>query len=330
MTKNNWIVTGGCGFIGTAVVLQLLSEKLSNKITIIDNFETGSFTDLQSSLSRIGLDVANPADLKKLGIELVVADIRDSNEMDRACKGGDTLIHLAAQSGVGPSVLNPRLDFEVNCLGTLNVLEAARKNRIQKFLFASSGAPLGNAKQPISELSVPRPVSPYGASKLAGEGYCSAYSETFGICTTALRLSNVYGPGSHRKKSLIANIITRGFDSKTIEVFGDGEKTRDFVYIEDVVAAIIKASRQKNSSEVIHVCTGVETAVNDVVSLVCSHFRDLGKAVSVKHTEARKGDAESSIGDPSAAKKIIGFEPAVDLKLGIFNTFEYFKCKFES
>lgn len=130
------------------------------------------------------------------------------------------------------------LDCEVNIIGTLNMLEACRINTVDKFVFASSGAPLGEVEPPIHEEKVPRPVSPYGASKLAGEAYCNAYYKTFGIKTVVLRFGNVYGPGSSRKNSVVAKFIKQAMQGETLEIYGDGKQTRDFIYVEDLCNAI--------------------------------------------------------------------------------------------
>ena len=142
---------------------------------------------------------------------------------------------------MGPSVENPRLDMECNVIGTLNMLEGARMHKVKRFIFASSGAPIGECEPPIHEEMAPHPVSPYGASKLAGEGYCSAYFRTFDVETIALRFGNVYGPGSGHKNSVVAKFIRQAMQGETLEIYGDGKQTRDFIYIDDLIQAICLA-----------------------------------------------------------------------------------------
>ena len=148
----------------------------------------------------------------------------------KVAKGIDTIIHLAANTGVGPSIEKPQVDMSVNIIGTFNYLEASRVNKISKFIFASSGAPIGEVEPPIHEEIPPHPLSPYGASKLAGEGYCSAYKNTFGIETVVLRFGNVYGPGSINKSSVVAKFIRKAINGDILEIYGDGMQTRDFIY----------------------------------------------------------------------------------------------------
>ncbi len=175
-------------------------------------------------------------------VELAPGDIRNPEDCESAARGRDVIVHLAANTGVAPSVEDPRGDMEANVAGTLNMLEAARRHGVKRFVFASSGAPVGEVEPPIHEEPAPRPVSPYRASKLAGEGYCSAYHRTFGLETIALRFGNVYGPGSSHKSSLVAKFIRQALEGTPCEIYGDGGQTRDFVFIQDLVDALIKAA----------------------------------------------------------------------------------------
>src|SRR5829696_7233277 len=160
-------------------------------------------------------------------VELVVGDILDDGLALRAAEGADVIVHFAANTGVMPSIENPRADCMSNVVGTLNYLVAARHNGARRFVFASSGGTtIGEAAPPIHEEMVPHPVSPYGASKLAGEGYCSAYYGTFGIDTVALRFGNVYGPLSGHKNSVVARFIKRASGAEVLEIYGDGTQAR--------------------------------------------------------------------------------------------------------
>ena len=231
-----WLISGGCGFIGSRLVRSLLGEG-GHDIRIVDDLSVGSVEALPraTNVTRIApADVSRPPD----GLELVVADIVDMEAMKTACTGVDTIVHLAANTGVGPSVEDPVTDCRTNVLGTLALLEGARAARSGRFVFASSGAPIGEVEPPIHEELAPHPVSPYGASKLAGEGYCSAYARCFGIDTVALRFGNVYGPGSGHKSSVVAKFISRALAGETLEIYGDGLQTRDFIYLDDLIEAV--------------------------------------------------------------------------------------------
>src|ERR1700733_6052373 len=233
----SWLITGGCGFLGTSLVKRLVDRGISS-IRILDALLVGSRADLS-----LVTDYTEPTSFKNppIGVELVVGDVRDAQLVLDACVGCATVVHLAANTGVDQSVRDPRTDCLVNVIGTLNCLEAARSNGAKRFVFASSGAPAGEIEPPIHEEIAPHPVSPYGASKLAGEGYCSAYFRTYQLETVALRFGNVYGPGSLHKGSVVAKFISRALSGLPMEVFGDGQQTRDFIYIDDLIDAVMLA-----------------------------------------------------------------------------------------
>lgn len=240
----NWLITGGCGFLGTALVKKIQEIGFKN-IRIVDNLSVGTRDDL---LSVANFKEVDPATIEggPFGVELIQGDIFNPDLACAAGRGCDIIVHLAANTGVGPSVISPRTDLLNNVLGTFNYLESARENKIKRFIFASSGAAVGNALPPIHEEVVAKPVSPYGASKLAGEAYCSAYFRTYQIDTVVLRFGNVYGPGSSKKTSVIARFIKETMHGKEIEIFGDGSQTRDFIYIDDLINAMISASRSND------------------------------------------------------------------------------------
>ena len=253
-----WLITGGCGFIGTSLIKHLLANNLAKKIRVLDNLSVGTRADLstvctftESPLSPQSSALSPDSRSSALStnsvlspdkVELVVGDIRDPALTEACCQGIDVIVHLAANTGVPKSVENPRLDMECNVVGTFNMLEGARAQKVKRFVFASSGAPAGEVEPPIHEELPPHPVSPYGASKLAGEGYCSSYYRTFGIETVCLRFSNVYGPGSTHKSSVVAKFIKQALNGETLEIYGDGTQTRDFIYIDDLIDAIYRAA----------------------------------------------------------------------------------------
>ena len=236
----------------------------------------------------------------------------------------DVIVHLAANTGVEPSVRNPRADMEANVAGTLNLLEAARRKNVKRFVFASSGAPAGEVDPPIHEEIAPHPVSPYGASKLAGEGYCSAYYRTFGIKTVILRFGNVYGAGSSHKSSLVAKFIRQGLEGRTCEIYGDGNQTRDFIYIDDLVEAIRKAAVFKSGGEIFQIATNREHTVNEVAKILQEELNQKGMTVRIAHSAPRKGDVRRNFSNTSKAKKILGWQAEVHLREGIGRTVDWF------
>jgi UDP-glucose 4-epimerase len=328
MTKTfssiHWLITGGCGFIGTSLISRLLRENPEIKIRVLDNLSVGTKEDLQEVISAIEKEM----NVKPSGIELIESDIRDYATCHKCCNGIDVIVHLAANTGVGPSVENPRSDMEANVIGIFNMLEAARQNHVKKFIFASSGATIGEVEPPIHEEKPPRPVSPYGASKLAGEAYCSAYYRTFGIKTVSLRFANVYGPLSKHKNSVVAKFLKQAFSGEALEIYGDGSQTRDFIYIDDLIHAIILSVESDVGGEVFQIATHKETTVNEIADRIKNIIEnETGKRVSVVHGETRLGDVKRNYSDISKAKRLLGFSPGFDLHMGLRNTFEYFRQK---
>lgn len=325
----SWLITGGCGFIGASLIAHLLKENPEIKIRVLDNLSVGTREDLsevcnfaETNLSHsISHDSQNP-------VELIIGDIRDYETCLKCCNGMHIVVHLAANTGVAPSVENPRQDMEANVIGTFNLIEAARRYNVKKFIFASSGAPLGEVNPPIHEEIAPKPVSPYGASKLAGEGYCSAYYRTFGIKTVSLRFGNVYGPRSKHKSSVVAKFFKQALNGETLEIYGDGNQTRDFIYIDDLIQAIMFSVRADIGGEIFQIATYKETTVNEIAEKVKNIVeKETGKKVNVMHRNPRLGDVRRNYSDISKARKILGYEPMFDLNTGLKHTFEYFKSK---
>jgi UDP-glucose 4-epimerase len=324
--SKNWLITGGCGFIGTSLVSHLLREAPGINIRVIDNLSVGTEEDLAGVCDFIRVDASSFSSHFAQKTQLVVGDIRDYDICLRCCEGADVIVHLAANSGVAPSVENPRDDMEANVIGTFNMLECARLNKVGKFIFASSGAPIGEVEPPITEDKPPRPVSPYGASKLAGEGYCSAYYRTFGVKTVALRFGNVYGPRSKHKNSVVAKFFGLALNGKPLEIYGDGNQTRDFIYIDDLIQAVMLSAKENVGGEIFQIATYKETTVNEIADAIKSIVEgETGRGVRVIHGDARLGDVRRNYSDISKAKKILGYEPLFHLGSGLRKTFEYFK-----
>jgi UDP-glucose 4-epimerase len=320
----NWLVTGGCGFLGAALVRSLVQE--GHSIRVIDNLAVGEREDLEAvspfeEVSDVGpMRSGSP-------VELVVGDILDEELALRAAKGADVIVHLAANTGVMPSIQDPMSDCMSNVVGTLNYLEAARHSGVRRFVFASSGGTtIGEAEPPIHEEMVPHPVSPYGASKLAGEGYCSAYYRTFGIDTVALRFGNVYGPLSGHKNSVVARFIKRASNGEILEIYGDGTQTRDFIYVGDLIRAVrLAATVDGVGGEIFQVATSAETTVQELVDRLLPILAASGiKDVKVHNTEARRGEVRRNYADTSKAGRMLGWRTEVDLDEGLRRTVVWF------
>lgn len=327
----NWLITGGCGFIGTQLV-SALSKNPKIKICVIDDLSVGSRDALQDACGGEVTDV----DASRTAMDpfsshtrcsLVEADILNSKIALGVCHEADVIVHLAANTGVYPSVLDPRLDCNTNILGTLNYLEGARQSRGKRFVFASSGAPVGEVKTlPIHEELPVNPVSPYGASKLAGEGYCSAYYQTFEVDTVALRFGNVYGPGSFKKSSVVAKFIKHALAGEPLEIYGDGSQTRDFIFVEDLVSAIkLAATKPDVGGQKFQIATNMESTVAEVAEMISSILRDFDiNDIEINYKEPRLGDVSRNYSDISKAYEMLGWKPKYDLQTGLEKTLKYF------
>jgi UDP-glucose 4-epimerase len=321
-----YLITGGCGFIGTSLIARLLSDSPDASIRVLDTLAVGTRTDLGRVATFRETAASALQGPPETGVELVVGDIRDYETALRCCHGVDVVVHLAANTGVAPSVQDPRLDMESNVVGTFNMIEAARQQGVGRFVFASSGAPIGETEPPIHEEKPARPVSPYGASKLAGEGYCSAYARTFGLKTVALRFGNVYGPLSAHKQSVVAKFFKLALAGEPLEIYGDGSQTRDFLYIDDLVEAVLLAARTETGGEAFQIATHRETTVNEIAEAIKEIvLAATGREVRVVHGETRLGDVKRNFSDISKARKVLGWAPRFELADGLRETFEYFK-----
>jgi UDP-glucose 4-epimerase len=323
----NWVITGGCGFLGTALIRSLVEEG-GHSVRVVDNLAVGERADLETVSSFAEMPTAEVGPMRAgVPVELVVGDILDEELALRAAEGADVIVHLAANTGVMPSIENPRADCMSNVVGTFNYLEAARHNGVGRFVFASSGGTtIGEAEPPIHEEMVPHPVSPYGASKLAGEGYCSAYFRTFSIDTVALRFGNVYGPLSGHKNSVVARFIKRASGGEVLEIYGDGSQTRDFIYVGDLIRAVrLAATVEGVGGEIFQIATSAETTVQELVDRLLSVLAAAGiKNVEVRYTEARRGEVRRNYADTTKAERMLGWKAEVDLDEGLGRTVEWF------
>jgi UDP-glucose 4-epimerase len=300
------LVTGGCGFIGANLV-RFLRERTAWRVRIIDNMQTG-----------------DPGHVSQELADVVEGNVADPQALEPALEGIDAVIHLASTTGVVPSVEDPAWDFEGNPLPTFRLLDACRRRGIDRVVFASSGATLGEAPPPVNEEVLPRPLSPYGAGKLAGEAYCQAFAASHGMQTAALRFSNVYGPFSLRKKgNAIPNFIRRSLSNKPMVIYGDGMQTRDFIYVEDLCDCIHRAATADGiGGEVFQVAIGAETAILDLAELV---KKVTGAESEISFEPKRAGEIYKSWADISKARRVLGFDPQIDLEEGITRTVDWYR-----
>ncbi|RAU21815.1 epimerase [Paramagnetospirillum kuznetsovii] len=319
-----WLITGGAGFLGRNLCRRL-TDSGGHTIRVVDNLSVGGEEPLNHAMGgKVRIcpkDMPGPM-IAGAAPELIVADIAEAEVAVAAAAGADIIIHLAANTGVPQSVAHPRVDCITNVLGTLNYLEACRVSNVGRFVFASSGAPLGESTPPIHEESVPHPISPYGASKLAGEGYCSAYFHSYGVETVALRFGNVYGPGSGHKTSVVAKFIGQALRGEVLEIYGDGNQTRDFIHVDDLVDGILRASSVPGiGGEVFQIASGRETTLHELVEQLAAIFDGAGlPRPVVKTSEPRHGDVTRNFSDTSKAKQRLDWTPRVSLADGLRQT----------
>lgn len=309
------LITGGCGFIG-ANLIDFLLKSGGYELAILDNLSTGSTDYLTEVLGSHGLGLSY--------VEFIEGDIRNSSTVREACKGVHAVVHLAAHAGVIPSIEDPFFDADVNVTGTLNLLDASRKAGVQKFIFASSNAPLGTQSPPMNESKAPGPLSPYGASKLSGEGYCSAFFGSYGLQTVVLRFSNAYGPLSLHKNSVVSRFIKDGLSLGRLTIYGDGAQTRDFIYAEDLARAItgvLGSDSDEIYGETFHLGTGTETKIIELANIM----KDLlGNGVEIIFEPERAGEIKRNYSDIAKARRMLGFNPEVGIEEGAARVFDWF------
>jgi UDP-glucose 4-epimerase len=227
-----------------------------------------------------------------------------------------------------PSIKDPFFDFKVNCLGTLNLLNSAVQNDIQQFIFASSNAPLGDQEPPMNEKKVGKPLSPYGASKASCEAYCSAFFGSYGLKTVILRFSNVYGPYCSHKSSVVAKFIKDSLQKRTMTIYGDGNQTRDFLFVKDLcgaISTILGLCQDQNKlpvwGEVFHLGSGMETSILDLARMIKALVKE---EIDIVHVDQIKGEIYRNYSDISKAQNLLHYKPRFSLSKGLETTFKYF------
>jgi UDP-glucose 4-epimerase len=257
--------------------------------------------------------------------DLIEASLADPSAVAGAVAGVDAVVHLAARAGIPDSVTDPIGTFEANVSQTLGLLDTARLADVGRFVFASSNAAAGDHPPPADETDLPHPASPYGASKLAGEAYCQAYAATYGLAACALRFSNAYGPFSLHKKSVVAAWMRAALAGESITINGDGEQTRDFVYVDDLAAAVVAALDAPAdivAGEIFQAGTGRETTVNELADAI---GRAAGRRLEVRRGPDRPGDVRSNVSRVDKAASRLGYRAAVDLEEGLARTARWYE-----
>ena len=304
------LVTGGGGFIGSHLAAHL--AQLGHEVRILDNFATGRRSNL----------LALPD-----GVELVEGDIQSYERVHNAIMGCEVVFHLAAVPSVPRSVQDPLTSNATNVVGTLNVLLAARDAGARRVVFGSSSSIYGaNPGLPKQEDMTPQPISPYAVAKLAGEGYCRSFGEVYGLETVALRYFNVFGPRQDplsQYAAVVPNFITKLMAGERPTVFGDGEQSRDFTYVHNVVEANVLAMDAVGvAGRVFNVAYGRRTTLNQRLE----ELRELlGTDVQAEYVAPRSGDVPHSLADCSRAREALGYEPGVDLREGLRRTIEHYR-----
>ena len=264
--------------------------------------------------------------IKKSKIQFLRGDITNNDICDQATKNIDYVVHLAANTGVDQSIKNPFEDLNTNIIGTYNLLSCSSSNNIKKFIFASSGAVIGDTKNPINENKPHNTKSPYGASKLSGEGYCKAFYGTYGLNTTILRFSNVYGPRSKKKTSVVANFFRDAIKTGTINIFGDGTQTRDFIYVKDLCDGISLAMNHLKGGQIFQIATQKQTSILNLAKEIKRIIKkDSKNVVKINYKRKRDGDVLLNYASITKAKKELLFKPKINIKKGLDYTYRYYK-----
>lgn len=303
-----FMVTGGAGFIGSHTVESILSE--GHEVVIYDNFSTGRECNLSGFCDRV---------------EIIRADVRDKDTLLQAMAGVEHVIHLAAEISVVKSLEEPDFIFDVNVGGTLNVLMAAQKNGVKRVVLASSSAVYGDTGMtPQHEGMLPNPISPYGASKMSAEHCLSCFYHLHSLETVRLRYFNVFGPRQNPKSqyaAVIPKFVDRLLEGKELHIYGDGEQTRDFVFVGDVARAnYLSCTSDAAPGEVFNISSGRSISVNDLAKTLMDVT---GSQVDVVHEEPVSGEIKYSISDSTKTRKVFGFTSRVRLEEGLKQVVDY-------
>ena len=305
-----YLVTGGAGFIGSHIATALVNR--GDSVRVLDNLSTGSKENLAHLEDKV---------------EFIEGSILDRNCVDQAVAGIDVVFHQAALASVPRSVLKP-LDTHAACVtGTLNLLDAAKEASVQRVIYAGSSSAYGNQPHMSKrESDIPMPLSPYATAKLAGEYYCKAFYATYGLETVTIRYFNVFGPRqdpNSEYSAVIPLFVTAMLAGQRPTIFGDGTQSRDFTYVDNVVAGNLAAAEAPNAvGKVINVACGRQTSLLELLSSI---NRVLGTEVEPIFAEPRAGDIKESLADISLARHVLDYEPIVNFEEGLHKSIEYYR-----
>lgn len=305
-----YLITGGAGFIGSHISEELV--KRDHEVRILDNFLTGKRENIASFLDKI---------------ELIEGDIKDFETCQCALEGVDFVLHQAALPSVPRSIKDPLATNENNIRGTLNVLLASREAKVKKVVFASSSSVYGDDTHlPKIEGRQGSPLSPYALSKLVGEHYCRIFSQIYGLSTVFLRYFNIFGPRQDpfsQYAAVIPNFITKMLKGEKPIIFGDGEQSRDFTFVSNVVEANILASKAQDvSGEAFNIACGERTTVNSLAKTINEVLKI---NIDPVHDEPRPGDVKNSFAEISKARKMLKYEPLVPFNEGLKKTINWYQ-----
>src|ERR1700723_3822592 len=309
-----YLVTGGAGFIGSNIVDELV--KRGQEVVVLDDLSAGKESNLAAVRSNVDLHIGSVTDLAAV---------------QSACKGAHYVIHLAARTSVPRSVLNPVETNHVNIDGTLNVLVAARDAQARRFVFAASSAAYGETPTLPKVESMPAaPISPYGVTKLAGEMYAQVFGRAYGLENTSLRYFNVFGPRqdpTSQYSGVLSRFMLAVIRGESPVIFGDGEQSRDFPYIANVVDVTLRACQVPGSSGmVMNGGTGARVTLNKVIKLL---EKITGKKISAEYDPPRIGDIKDSQADISLARKVLGYQPTVNFEEGLKLTWDWYASTYQ-
>lgn len=305
-----FVVTGGAGFIGSNIALELI--KNDNEVIVVDDLSTGHIENISEILPEI---------------TFLKGGIKDLGLLKEAFQNIDYVIHCAALASVPKSVEDPITANQINIDGTLNVLVAARDAEVKRVVYAASSAAYGNSPiLPKTEDMKPEPLTPYAITKLVGEQYCKVFYDLYGLETVSLRYFNVFGPRhdpNSEYAAVIPKFITSILKNERPVIYGDGEQSRDFTYVQNNVDATLLACEVKAAAgELFNIACGEMITLNELVDKINVI---LGKNVEPTYTNSQWGDVKHSMADISLAKKILGFEPRYDFEYGLRKTIDWFK-----
>ncbi len=307
---SRYLVTGGAGFIGSNIAAELVQR--GEDVVVLDNLSTGYEKNIESLRSRIAF---------------VRGDVRDASTVREALEGVEYVLHQAALASVPRSIEDPELVSDVNVRGTLVVLEEARRAKVKRFVYAASSSAYGDTEAlPKVETMTPRPLSPYAASKLTGEHYCATYARCFGLPTVCLRYFNIFGPRQDPRSQYAAVVpifVSHLLAGTPPTIYGDGEQSRDFTYIENVVEANIRAARCEGArGQVVNIACGERYTLNELFAALRAL---VGSSVKPRYDAARIGDVRHSHADVGAARALIGYEVRVPFAEGLRRTVEWYR-----